>query len=61
MCYISLPNLVQIGSLFNIAAIGTIGQKSTLSIKNFFIFEDILIKLMNLVLLDALYIPTKLS
>jgi len=37
----SLPNLVQIGSLFNIAAIGTIGRKSTFSMKNFCIFLDI--------------------
>jgi len=32
------------GSLYNLAAIGTIGLKSSFSLKNFFVSEDILTK-----------------
>jgi len=55
--YLSLPNLAQIGQLYYIAAIETIGSKSTFGMKNFFVSQDISKKLTNCVFDTVLYIP----
>jgi len=56
--YTSLPSLVQIGVLYYMADIGTIGSKSTFDMKNFFVSQDILTILTYCVFNTVLYIYT---